>query len=152
MDESIDVLYYWADYDSTLELLDIFNYMLYNLAGKHVKRHVGQWRRSRGIKAGLYVYLIDMRDLMYHIQWYHFWMKIYKFSQNTIITNSLFQIWHGWENILLCLIIIIKSEVWTIIHCLGLVHETMVCAVCLFMFLWINDYGDTMQSMCEWLH
>ena len=25
----------------------------------------------------------------------------------------------GWENILLCLIIIIKSEVWTIIHCLG---------------------------------
>ena len=41
----------------------------------------------------------------------------------------------GWENILLCLIIIIKLEVWTIIHCLGLVHETMVCAVCLFIFL-----------------
>ena len=40
-----------------------------------------------------------------------------------------------WENILLCLIIIIKSEVWTIIHCLGLGHETMVCAVCLFIFL-----------------
>ena len=29
----------------------------------------------------------------------------------------------GWENILLCLIVIIKSEVWTIIHCLGLGHE-----------------------------
>ena len=29
----------------------------------------------------------------------------------------------GWDNILLCLIIIIKSEVWTIIHCLGLGHE-----------------------------
>ena len=42
----------------------------------------------------------------------------------------------SWENILLCLIIIIKSEVWTIIHCLGLGHETMVCAVCLFIFLW----------------
>ena len=40
----------------------------------------------------------------------------------------------GWENILLCLIIFIKSEVWTIIHCLGLGHETMVCAVCLFIF------------------
>ena len=39
----------------------------------------------------------------------------------------------GWENILLCLIIIMKSEVWTIIHCLGLGHETMVCAVCLFI-------------------
>ena len=35
----------------------------------------------------------------------------------------------------LCLIIIIKSEVWTITHCLGLGHETMVCAVCLSTFL-----------------
>ena len=35
-----------------------------------------------------------------------------------------------------CLIIIIKSEVWTITHCLGLGHETMVCAVCLFVSLW----------------
>ena len=43
---------------------------------------------------------------------------------------------------ILCLIIIIiKSDVWTIIHCLGLGHETMVCAVCLFIFLkaiWIG--------------
>ena len=36
---------------------------------------------------------------------------------------------------LLFLIIIIKSEVWTISHCLGLGHETMVCAVCLSIFL-----------------
>ena len=36
---------------------------------------------------------------------------------------------------ILCLIIIIKSEVWTISHCLGLGHETMVCAVCLFILL-----------------
>ena len=35
---------------------------------------------------------------------------------------------------ILCLIII-KSEVWTITHCLGLGHETMVCAVCLSAFL-----------------
>ena len=35
---------------------------------------------------------------------------------------------------ILCLIIIIKSEVWTIIHCLGLGHETMVSAVCLSIF------------------
>ena len=37
----------------------------------------------------------------------------------------------------LCLIVIIKSEVWTtcIIHCLGLGHQTMVCAVCLSLFL-----------------
>ena len=37
----------------------------------------------------------------------------------------------------LCLIII-KSEVWTIIHCLGLGHETMVCAVCLSIFLLVQ--------------
>ena len=36
---------------------------------------------------------------------------------------------------LLCLIIIIKSEVWTITHCLGLGHDTMVCTVCLSIFL-----------------
>ena len=37
-----------------------------------------------------------------------------------------------------CLIVIIKSEVWTIIHCLGSGHETMVCTVCLSIFLWIR--------------
>ena len=36
---------------------------------------------------------------------------------------------------ILCLIIIIKLDVWTIIHCLELGHETMVCAVCLSIFL-----------------
>ena len=35
----------------------------------------------------------------------------------------------------LCVIIIIESEVWTIIHCLGLGHETMVYTVCLSIFL-----------------
>ena len=38
---------------------------------------------------------------------------------------------------ILCLIIIIKSEVWTITHCLRLGHETMICAVCLSIFLWL---------------
>ena len=36
---------------------------------------------------------------------------------------------------ILYLIIIIKSEVWTITHCLGLGYETMVSAVCLSIFL-----------------
>ena len=41
-----------------------------------------------------------------------------------------------------CLIIIIKSEVWTVTNWLGLGHETMVCAVCLsiFLFLWWQLY------------
>ena len=37
---------------------------------------------------------------------------------------------------LLCLIIIIKSEVWTIWHCLG--HEIKVCVQCLFISLLIH--------------
>ena len=36
---------------------------------------------------------------------------------------------------ILCHIIIIKSEVWTISHYVGLGHETMVSAVCLSIFL-----------------
>ena len=50
-----------------------------------------------------------------------------------------------------CLIIIIKSEVWTITHCLGLGHETMVCAVCLFIFLWICDMvGSLRGTFVSW--
>ena len=41
-----------------------------------------------------------------------------------------------WEYIyMLCLIIIIKSEVWVFTHCLGLGRETMLHAVCLSIFL-----------------
>ena len=39
---------------------------------------------------------------------------------------------------ILCLIIIMKSDIWTITHCLGLRHETMVSAVCLSILLWIT--------------
>ena len=44
---------------------------------------------------------------------------------------------------ILCLIIIIKSDVWTIIHCLWLGHETMVCAVCvpLYFYKWSLKRG-----------
>ena len=37
---------------------------------------------------------------------------------------------------ILCLFITIKSEVWTISHCLGWDHETMVSAVCISIFFW----------------
>ena len=47
---------------------------------------------------------------------------------------------------ILCLIIIIKSEVWTITHCLGLGHETMVCAECLSVFLWICDMAGLFRG------
>ena len=39
---------------------------------------------------------------------------------------------------ILCLLIIIKSEVWTITHWLGLGHETIVSAVCLSIFFWVK--------------
>ena len=47
---------------------------------------------------------------------------------------------------ILCLTIIIKSEVWTISHCLGLGHETMVCAICLSIFLWICDMAGLLRG------
>ena len=37
----------------------------------------------------------------------------------------------------LYLVIIIKSEVWPNCQCAGLGHETMVCAVCLSLFLFL---------------
>ena len=49
--------------------------------------------------------------------------------------NSPMSAIYGFLSIVLYLIIIIKPEVWIINHCLGLGHETMVCAVCLTMFL-----------------
>ena len=42
--------------------------------------------------------------------------------------------------IVLCLIIIIKSEVLTLIHCSGLGHETMVCVVGLYILMIICSY------------
>ena len=51
---------------------------------------------------------------------------------------------------ILSIIVIIKSEVWTITHCLGLGHETMVCAVCLSIFfviyLCINFYAESITQ------
>ena len=47
---------------------------------------------------------------------------------------------------ILCLIIIIKSEVWTFTHCSGLGHETMVYAVCLSVFLWICDMAGLLRG------
>ena len=58
-----------------------------------------------------------------------------------------------WECVLY-LIIIIKSEVWFINHCLGLGHETMVCAVCLTMFLSLYFYrgNDSCLSVSSQNH
>ena len=64
------------------------------------------------------------------------------------LSYPLYIIWHcvfsvypfpSWllRKYTLCLIIIIKSEVWTIIHCLGLGHEIMVCTECLSILLWV---------------
>ena len=42
---------------------------------------------------------------------------------------------------ILCLVIIVKSEVCSITHCLGLGHKTMVCAVCLSVFLYSEGWS-----------
>ena len=51
--------------------------------------------------------------------------------------------------IIIIIIIIIKSEVWIITHCLGLGHETMVCAVCLSILLLHVMLGIRSQNLCH---
>ena len=43
-------------------------------------------------------------------------------------------------------IIIIKSKGWTFTHCLGLSHKTMVCAVCLSIFLFLSTLSHQLES------
>ena len=80
------------------------------------------------------------------------WVRLSIFSQLSVIQymglcvfSLPIPLWWLREYIL-CLIIIIESEVWTITHCLGFGHETMVCAVCLSIFLWKN-----ISQMDNWL-
>ena len=40
----------------------------------------------------------------------------------------------------------LESDIWTFTHCLGLGHETMVCAVCLFVFLWICHMAGLLRG------
>ena len=70
------------------------------------------------------------------------WVRLSIFSQLSIIQYARLCVFSLPISVVmierkytLCLIIIIKSEVWTIIHCLGLGHETLVCAVCLSIFV-----------------
>ena len=60
----------------------------------------------------------------------YIWCCVYSVCQSPLW-------WLRW--CILCLIIIIKSEVWTITHCLGLGHKTMVCAVCLHSYCIISE-------------
>ena len=82
---------------------------------------------------------------------------IFPIIHYTIYGAMCFQFthFHLWwlREYILCLIIIIKSEVWYIIHCLRLGHETMVCAVCFSIFLWVvEQYQIVIQktvSVCS---
>ena len=86
------------------------------------------------------------------------WVRLSISSQLSVIFYTIcgavcFQFTHflcdDWENIyFLCLIIIMKSEVWTTTHCLRFGHETMVCAVCLSIFLRIIMPHNLMLSEC----
>ena len=85
-----------------------------------------------------WTYKIPVRDILSSV-----WVRLSIFSPLSIIQYLglyVFSLPISLEMIeriyILCLIIIIKSEVWPITHCLGLGHETMVSAVCLSIFLW----------------
>ena len=71
-------------------------------------------------------YVLDIVQLIYYM-----YFTIHICFQFTHLSCD------DWENIyiyILCLIIVIKSEVWTITHYLGLGRGTMVSFVCLYYF------------------
>ena len=86
------------------------------------------------------------------------WVRLSIFSQLSVIHYTIcgavcFQFTHflcdDWENIYTLSYYLIKSEVWTITHCLGLGHETMVCGVCLSIFLWsAYDLKQVLLNYC----
>ena len=88
------------------------------------------------------------------------WVRWSIFSQLSIIQSmglcvlvNPFALW-WWRKYSLCLIIIIKSEIWTIIHCLRLGHETMECAVFFSIFLrttYISNQGFSYSGNI-WCH
>ena len=80
------------------------------------------------------------------------WVRFRIFSQLSIIQYmglcvfslpiSLVMI----ERIYIVCLIIIKSEVWTSAHGLGLGHESMVCVVCLSIFLLMCDMAGLLRG------
>ena len=83
------------------------------------------------------------------------WIRLNIFSQLSIIQYMglcVFRLPISFVMIeridIMCVIIIIKSEVWTITHCFGLGHETMVCAVCLSIFLCCG-YMEACEKCCH---
>ena len=90
------------------------------------------------------------------------WVRLTIFSQLSIIQHvglCVFSLPISFVMVeriyILCLIITIKSEVWTIIHCLVLGHEIMVCAVCLSVFLPFTIqyvFGHTSSAFVQNFH
>ena len=66
--------------------------------------------------------------------WLRQFSQLSSFNIWDCVSSAYPFLWWSWECVLY-LIIIIKSEVWIINHYSGLSYETMVCAVCLTMFL-----------------
>ena len=88
----------------------------------------------------------DLRDLDLWPLTLTFCMDITFINGNNLrITKISFMMIQcdDWKNIyILSLIIIIKTEAWIIIYCLGLGHETMVCTVCVSIFLYWREQHD----------
>ena len=102
-------------------------------------------------KTGILFYLL-LRSLWWGQKVGYFWLadriRLYSFDLAYSFSYPLYNIWGcvfsvypfplwWFREYILCLIIISRSEVWTSIHCLGLGHGTMVCAVCLYKFFFI---------------
>ena len=66
----------------------------------------------------------------------------YHWDKHCVFSVNPFLLWWLREYIyLICLIIVIKSEVWTITHYIGLGHETMLYTVCLSIFFLLTQWS-----------
>ena len=128
---------------------NLFSLSLCSLWWVQIVRYVLTWR-SYSLFVHYTISLSSLCKLIWR-QWTHkmpiryslssVWVRLGIFSQLSI-TKHVGLCVSSWpislvmiERIyILCLIIIIESEAWTITHCLGLGHETMVCAACLSVF------------------
>ena len=88
------------------------------------------------------------RSINHNTLWPHDDIRLFAYC-TTLLSSLCRRIWNYYTSQILvnyientCTlsypIIIIRSEVWTICHCLGLGPETMVCAVCICVFMGCN--------------
>ena len=94
---------------------------------------------------------IGDKESEYHMDFLYCGNKFYNDKNNCVYKSYTFLLW--WFSLrihVFYLIIIIKFEVWPICHCLGLDHETMLCAVCvsIYIFIFFHIHWGRVTHIC----